>query len=156
MTDLERLVRVFAAEGVRYVVIGGVALVLQGSARVTQDLDLCYARTRDNLDALARSLAPFHPRLRGAPPELPFLWDSQTLRSGLNFTLRTDVGDVDLLGEVAGVGSFDDVVALSSPMTLFGCHVHLLGLDGLERAKRAAGRPKDLLDLEEIRTLKKK
>ncbi|WP_394847300.1 hypothetical protein LZC95_07515 [Pendulispora brunnea] len=156
MTDLEQLVRIFSENGVRYVVIGGVALVLQGSSRVTQDLDICYARTRDNLDALARSLGPFHPRLRGAPPELPFLWDAQTLRSGLNFTLATDIGDVDLLGDVPGLGGFDEVHSLSVAVSLFGHQVLLLGLDGLERAKRAAGRPKDLLDLEEIRALKKR
>ena len=89
---------------VRFVVICGVALVLRGSVRLTVDLDICYARDKANLDRLAAALAPLHPRLRGTPKELPFIWDAQTLRSGLNFTLKTDAGDVDVLGEVTGIG----------------------------------------------------
>jgi hypothetical protein len=88
MTDLERLLRVLTESGVEFVVIDGVAMVLRGSSRVTIDLDLCYARDRENLRRLADALAPYSPRLRGTPPELPFLWDERTLASGLNFTSR--------------------------------------------------------------------
>lgn len=108
---------------VRFVVIGGVALVLRGSVRLTVDLDICYARDGDNLQRLADALAPHHPRLRGAPPELPFLWDAQTLRSGLNFTLKTDLGDLDVLGEVIerrlhphAVAALAEQVAQNAPM----------------------------------------
>lgn len=78
------LLETLNAADVRYVVIGGVALVLRGSSRLTVDLDVCYARDADNLDRLAAALRPLHPTLRGAPPELPFIWDAQALRSGLN------------------------------------------------------------------------
>ncbi|MGQ0655275.1 MAG: nucleotidyltransferase, partial [Betaproteobacteria bacterium] len=77
-----------------FVVVGGVAMVLRGSSRVTVDLDVCYSRDVENLRRLAAALAPYRPRLRGAPPELPFQWDERTLASGLNFTLATDLGDV--------------------------------------------------------------
>ena len=140
---------------VRFVVIGGVALVLRGSARLTVDLDICYARDTANLDRLAAALAPHHPHLRGAPDDLPFIWDAQTLRSGLNFTLKTDLGDVDVLGEVTGLGGYDAVAALSTEQDVAGLRVAVLSLDGLERAKRAAGRVKDLLDLEEISEIKR-
>lgn len=111
---------------VRFVVIGGVALVLRGSVRLTVDLDICYARDGDNLQRLADALAPHHPRLRGAPPELPFLWDAQTLRSGLNFTLKTDLGDLDVLGEVTGIGGYDAVARLATEQDVAGLRVHVL------------------------------
>ncbi|WP_441290990.1 hypothetical protein ACSRUE_11160 [Sorangium sp. KYC3313] len=135
-------------------IIGGLPLVIQGSSRTTNDIAMCYSRDRENLRRLARALAPFHPTLRGFPPELPFFWDDQTLWSGLNFTLSTDIGAIDLLGEVPGVGSFDDVVKGSEEIQLYGSAVRILGLDALERAKRAAGRAKDLLDLGEIAAIR--
>jgi hypothetical protein len=115
MTDLERLLLALTEAGVEFVVIGGVAMVLRGSSRVTMDLDVCYARDRENLRRLASALAPFRPRLRGAPAELPFLCDERTLASGLNFTLATDLGDVDIMGEVPGVGGFREVEAGVAP-----------------------------------------
>jgi hypothetical protein len=150
VTDVQRLLDALCAAGVEFAVAGGVALVLRGSSRVTLDLDLCYARQRENLRRLAAALAPFHPRLRGAPPDLPFLWDWQTLASGLNFTLTTDLGDVDILGEIPGVGGYEAVAAGSSPLTVGAVQVLVMDLGTLERAKRAAGRAKDLLDIAEI------
>jgi hypothetical protein len=140
---------------VEFVVIGGVAMVLRGSGRVTADLDVCYSREASNVSRLADALAPLHPRLRGAPPELPFIWDSRTIASGLNFTLRTDLGDLDVLGEVSGVGEYDHALKLASPLTLDQLTVNTLTLEGLEKSKRAAGRAKDLLDLEELRELRR-
>lgn len=112
-------------------------------------------RDADNLERLAASLAPLHPRLRGAPEHLPFFWDARTLRSGLNFTLKTDLGDVDLLGEVTGLGGYESVANLATKQEVAGLRIDVLSLEGLERAKRAAGRVKDLLDLEEIAELKR-
>lgn len=156
MTDVQRLLDALTAAGVEFVVAGGVALVLRGSSRVTIDLDLCYARDRENLRRLAAALAPFHPRLRGAPPDLPFLWDEHTLRSGLNFTLTTDVGDLDILGEVTGLGEYAAVAAGASPLPVGSVQVLVMDLDSLERAKRATGRAKDLLDLAEIAEIRRR
>ena len=156
MTDVQRLLDALTAAGVEFVVVGGVALVLRGSSRVTIDLDLCYARDRDNLRRLAAALAPFHPRLRGAPPDLPFLWDDRTLASGLNFTLTTDLGDLDILGEIAGVGDYAQVAAGSSDLSVGDARIRVMDLDALERAKRAAGRAKDLLDLAEIAEIRRR
>lgn len=149
------LLKTLSKADVRFVVIGGVALVLRGSMRLTVDLDICYARDAANLDRLAAALAPHHPRLRGAPDELPFIWDAQTLRSGLNFTLKTDLGDIDVLGEVIGLGGYDAVAMLASEQDVAGLRLAVLSLEGLERAKRAAGRVKDLVDLEEIAEIKR-
>jgi len=140
---------------VQYVVIGGVALVASGSSRVTEDLDICYARNRDNLTRLEKALTQFRPTLRGAPPELPFVLDALSLRSGLNFTLATTAGDLDLLGEVPGIGTYEDAAVDAVQIELFDMEVNILSLDALEKSKRAAGRAKDLLDLAEIAEIRK-
>src|SRR5947209_2629032 len=101
--DFRQLLLALQQGNVRWVLIGGVAMRIHGSQYTTDDLDLCYARDDGNLAALAEALAPFHPRLRGAPEGLPFVLDARTLRSGANFTLVTDAADVDLLGDVPGV-----------------------------------------------------
>lgn len=153
MLGIEELLEALSKAQVRFVIIGGMAAVAQGSSWVTADLDLCYARDLDNLERLARALAPFRPRLRGAPEELPFALDTRTLRSGMNFTLSTAVGDVDLLGEVTGLGRFEDVLAFSEKLELFGHDVWVLNLEGLIQAKQATGRSKDLQQLPELRSL---
>ncbi|MBX3202742.1 MAG: hypothetical protein KF894_31745 [Labilithrix sp.] len=142
--------------GIEVVVIGGLAVISHGHVRATIDVDLCYARTPENIRKLAAALAPIHPRLRGAPADLPFFWDEQTIRNGLNFTLTTDEGDLDLLGEVAGLGNYNDIALRAIEIDLYGARVRILSLDDLIRSKAAAGRAKDLVDLEALRALSKK
>lgn len=154
-TDYEKLLAALTDARVDFVVVGAVALVLHGSPRVTRDLDVCYARTKGNFVQLASALAPLAPSLRGAPPSLPFRLDAATLRAGVNFTLTTTAGDIDLLGEITGLGGFTAVQRLSESMTVYGRDIPVLGLAGLERAKRAAGRLKDLADLAEIAELRR-
>lgn len=151
---LRELLAKLAEHEVRFSVIGGVALIARGVQRATEDLDIAYARDRQNIARLARALAPLHPRLRGVPDDLPFVLDEASLRSGLNFTLDTDLGPLDLFGEVPGIGTFEHVDAASSELAIGDAKMLVLTLDGLERAKRAAGRPKDLVDLGYIRSLK--
>lgn len=154
MQVIKSLMAALAREGVEFVVVGGVALNLRGHARSTLDLDVCYARTPENFARLERALLPLHPRLRDIAPGLPFTLDARALKSGLNFTLSTDAGDLDLFGELPGVGTYAQARALSGPLTLDGMTVHVLDLEGLERAKRAAGRAKDLMDLAAIQKLR--
>lgn len=113
-----------------------------------------YARNNVNLKRLAATLAPFHPRLRGAPEDVPFLWDAETLRRDLNFTLKTDLGDIDLMGEVKGLGLFEQVKASAMAVHLFGVECKILSLEGLIVSKRAAGRLKDQLILPELEALR--
>jgi hypothetical protein len=153
--DYRSLLDALQKHRVEFVIIGAVAMVLHGSARVTRDLDICYSRDRSNLDRLARALKPFAPTLRGAPERLPFSLDSATLRAGLNFTLKSKAGDLDLLGEVTGIGQYPAVARLAVIMRVYDHELHVLGLDGLERAKRAAGRLKDLADLAEIQEIRR-
>jgi len=127
--------------------------MLLGSAIVTQDLDICYERTPENMERLASALRPYNPRLRGAPDDLPFLFDAQTLSKGMNFTLRTGLGDIDLLGHLTGLGEYPSVARDAVSMPLFGGEYRVLSLDSLIRAKKAAGRAKDLNALPELEAL---
>ena len=154
MTNFETLLVALRAQDVAFVIIGGIAATLHGSARLTNDLDIAYDRSDDNLARLAAALAPFRPYLRGAPEGLPFHFDVATLRRGLNFTLRTSAGDIDLLGEVTGIGNYNAVFHDSITVGLFGSTYRIIGLEALIRAKRAAGRPKDFEVIAELEALR--
>ncbi len=153
-TDFRGLIEVLARGRVEFVIIGGVAATLHGSARTTLDLDIVYARTPDNIKRLVAALAPLSPYLRGAPPGLPFSFDAATVGRGLNFTLDTTIGSLDLLGEAAGGGTFDRLLPVSQEVDLFGCPCRVVSLDALIRLKRSAGRPKDLEILAELEALR--
>lgn len=153
MTNFSELFHRLSDAGVEFVVIGGLAVISHGHVRATLDLDICYARTPENLKRLVAALAPLQPRLRGAPAELPFFWDEQTLRNGLNFTLTTSAGDIDTLGEVTGLGGYGEIALRAETIDLYGANVRVLSLPDLIRSKAAAGRAKDLVDLEALRRL---
>src|SRR5713226_9489346 len=145
--NLEKTLEALRNSHVEFVLIGGAAMAVQGSAYVTRDLDFCYARTGKNMEQLAAALSPFHVKLRGAPGNLPFRFDAETIALGLNFTLITDLGEIDLLGEVVGLGE-------SEKLEIYGAECLVLSLSGLIKSKRAAGRPRDLMVLPELEALK--
>jgi predicted nucleotidyltransferase len=151
--DVLAFVRVLAHEGVEFVVLGGVAANLHGAARTTLDLDVAYNRSPANIARIVRALAPYAPYLRGAPPGLPFTWDEATVQRGLNFTLTTTLGDLDLLGDVAGGGGYEALVARAEPIDLEGGRCWVVTLPTLIALKRAAGRPKDLDAVAELEAL---
>ena len=134
-------------------IVGGVAATLHGSARLTQDVDIVYSRDPENLRRIFRALEPLQPYLRGAPPGLPFHLDERTLAAGLNFTLSTSAGDLDLLGEIAGAGNYDALAQHTVEAELFGFRCLCLDLPTLIQTKVAAGRPKDLEAVAELRAL---
>ena len=100
--DPLRALRVLADHEVDFVVIGGFAARLWGSPTVTNDLDVCPAWDRANLERLAAVLVELGARLRGAPDDVTFLLDAATLANGLNFTFSTDAGGLDVLAAPAG------------------------------------------------------
>jgi len=153
MTDFDSLLRVLNEAGVDFIIVGGVAAVAHGSARLTQDLDVVYSRNDVNIRQLADALAEHSPYLRGAPDGLPFRWDTETIHRGLNFTLTTDLGDLDLLGEITGGGDYEALQPHTVTLELFGMEVLCLDLEWLIRVKRAAGRPRDLEVLAELEAI---
>lgn len=138
--------------GVGYVVIGGVAARAHGSVRITEDLDICYAPNGDNLERLAGLLAAWHAYPRGIETGLPFIMDRRTLVNAPVMTLITREGALDIFDRVEGVGDFADVKASSVPVEA-GVRFLALSLEGLLRAKRAAGRPKDIEQIPELEAL---
>jgi hypothetical protein len=156
MTQFDEIIRLLTAGGVEFVVVGGVAGVAHGAARTTWDLDVVYRRTPENLNRIAVTLAPYHPYPRGAPPDLPFIWDARTLQFGVNFTLKTDLGLLDLLGEITGGGKYEDVLPHSVSLPLFDNPCMCLDLDHLIETKRAAGRPKDFDAIAELQAIQRR
>jgi hypothetical protein len=151
---IEAPLKLFSELEVECVIVGEIAACLHGATALTTNLDICYARSSANLERLATALQSVHARLRNAPEDIPFILDAETLRRGLNFTFATDVGSLDLLGEVRGVGSYDDVLAGADRFELFGYQFAVIEIDKLIAAKNAAGRAKDLISVVELEAIR--
>jgi predicted nucleotidyltransferase len=151
--NFRELLPLLVEHQVRFIVIGGGAAIAHGSARLTYDVDVAYARDLDNLRCLVAALESRKPYLRGAPPGLPFRWDEHTLQAGLNFTLTTSMGDLDLLGEVTGGGGYEQLLPFTDELEAFGVRCRFVTLEKLIQLKRAAGRPKDLEIIAELQAL---
>jgi hypothetical protein len=152
--DPARALRVLTEHGVRFVVIGGLAANVLGSPSATFDLDICYARDPDNLEALASALTELGARLRGVDVDVPFKIDARTLHKGDSFTFVTVAGSVDVLGTPSGSGGYDDLQSGAAEIDLLGVIVKVASLDALIRMKRAAARRKDLVEVEILEALK--
>jgi hypothetical protein len=148
----ELIARLCEAE-VEFIIVGGVAGTLHGSGRATKDLDVVYRRSPENLTRILRALAPHEPYPRGAPRGLPFVWDRRTLDFGVNFTLTTSLGLIDLLGEITGGGTYEQLLPFTVTLQLAGFPCLCLDLPKLIAVKRAAGRPKDFEAVAELETL---
>jgi len=140
--------------GVRFVLIGGLAGRERGSTTVTNDLDICYDRGPDNLERLAAVLNAVHARLRGVDEEVPFVLDARTLRNGDSFTFVTDYGSIDVLATPSGTSGYADLAASADTRDFGGFTVDVVALDDLIRMKRAAGRPKDRIEVEVLLALR--
>jgi predicted nucleotidyltransferase len=151
--EFEKLLPVLVNGGVEFILVGGVAGIVHGSARATYDVDLVYSRTGANIDRLVHALSSHEPYLRDVAPSLPFAWDTKTIRHGLNFTLTTDLGDLDLFGEIAGGESYNDLLPHSFDVGAFGVRFKCIDLPNLIRIKEAAGRAKDHEAIAELRVL---
>ena len=153
--DYLRPLWVLARHAVRFIVIGGIGGRLQGSTTITNDLDICYARGDENHERLAEALKELHAKLRGAPPDVPFQLDARTIAMGDHLTFITDAGSLDCLATPSGIpGGFDELDRAADDMDLDGVTVRVASIDDLIRMKRAAGRPKDLIEVEVLGALR--
>jgi hypothetical protein len=153
MIDYEKIIGLLASADVKFIIVGGAAATAHGSPRLTNDLDIVYSRQSDNITRLVESLRPLHPRLRGAPDDLPFRWDAETIKHGLNFTLQTSAGALDILGEITLGGDFDQLLPHSVELEIVGHDCMVLGLKRLIEVKRAAARPKDFEAIAELQVI---
>lgn len=151
--DPEPILRVLSSHGVDFVLIGGLAGLAHGSQYPTQDTDVAYERSPDNLERLAAALAELEATLRGAPKDVPFILDATSLRHGANFTFDTRHGPLDVLADPAGAPSYASLRDQGEDDVVFGVTVRVAGLDHLIAMKEAAGRPKDLLMASEYRVI---
>ncbi|MBA3960772.1 MAG: hypothetical protein H0X40_02585 [Chthoniobacterales bacterium] len=142
-TDFPLVLRTLVEARIDFIAVGAIAAIAQGIICTTDDVDVVYARSPENMQRIVAALAPFDPYLRGAPPGLPFRLDERALSHGLNFTFETSIGNVDLLGEISGGGSFEQLLPFAETKTAFGVQFLSVGLDKLILLKRAAGRAKD-------------
>lgn len=144
------LLRTLAVGGVDFVVVGGVAVVVQALPRYTKDLDIAYATDPGNLEALGAVLAAVGARLRGIDEDLPFVADARTLRQTRILTLETSQGSLDLLVDPPGAPPYDKLRDRADRIDLDGVTVAVASIDDLIAMKQAAGRPQDLADIEAL------
>jgi hypothetical protein len=138
---------------IEFVVIGGLAARAHGSARITEDLDICYESGDHNVRRLAGLLRDWHAYLRGVEPELPFIMDERTFRDTPIMTLITDRGALDVMDRVPGVGDYERVLAASVGISAGSMAFRALDLPALLAAKKATGRPKDVAQIPELEAL---
>jgi hypothetical protein len=150
VTDFARVLDVLAGSGVDFVIVGGLAATIHGSARLTRHVDVVYSRSDANIERIVEALRPLRPYLRGAPRGLPFAWSNATVLRGLNFALTTDIGDIDLLGELVGGTTYETLAPRAETVHLFGLECRCAPLLELIRVKRAGGQAKDLVVAAEL------
>jgi hypothetical protein len=136
------------------VIIGGIAATLQGSTTITRDFDVCYSRDRTNVERLASALRELNARLRGVDGDVPFQLDAASLRNGLNFTFKTKHGDFDCLGDPGGGFDYELLKRNADKVNVAGLKVIVASLDDLIAMKRAAGRNKDRIEVENLSALR--
>jgi predicted nucleotidyltransferase len=153
MLDIKRVVQALNDNDVKFIIIGGTAAIAQGSAHLTFDFDISYSRDKENLENIVKALTPFNPYLRGTPKELPFIFDVKTLPNGLTFNLSTVFCDIDLIGELNGLGNYDEVLKYSEKLQIYDMQCYILTLEGLIKNKKTLARAKDLRLLPELEAL---
>lgn len=140
--------------GVEYVVVGGLAAVLHGAAVNTLDVDVVMAFTPENVERLHAALQGINPRFRFTPQRVPLHDDWHDLVAFKNLNLITDLGVLDVLGELPGVGTVGKLTGRTVGFAVGGVQFRMLDLDTLIAAKTAAGRPKDKLAVMELQAVK--
>ncbi len=141
---------------VEFSLIGGLASRHYGASLVTDDVDVCARFTLENLQRIENAVKDFHLRHRLTANKLPLEMNEQLFRGLKNLYLTTDLGVLDCLGEVTGVGDFDAVLKKSELKSFPFGQCHVLGIEALIDAKKAAGRPHDLVAVSQLAAIKEK
>ena len=154
--DAETLLQRLHSAGVEFVIIGGICNVLHGVTLVTQDVDVCCRFSPGNLWKIGNAVSDLHPVHRQTPQRLPFVLDDRLARELKNLYLRTDMGVIDCLSEVTGIGDYDAVLRASEPVRLSFGECRMLRLEALIRSKETLGREQDLAALRQLRAIQER
>lgn len=153
MTGPSKLLRELTAAEVNFILVGAYAAIAHGSQQRTDDLDICHERSSANYKKLMQVLKPLHPRPVDIPLELKIPFDERSLAQGTNFTLITDEGRLDLLGELSGIGGYKELLPSSTLINIGEVICRVASLEDIIRSKEAANRPKDRQALPELHAL---
>jgi predicted nucleotidyltransferase len=156
VTELNRLLQRLCDAEIDFVIVGGFAAMLHGSALLTRDLDVCALLTEANVAKLRDTFRELNPTHRFTPQRLSFLDNPDPGVPLKNLYLQTEWGPVDILGSIMGVGDFDQVREASIEIELFGRKCRVIAVDALIKAKEAVGREKDKLAVKELRAIVEK
>lgn len=155
MQNLQALLRFLIHSPIDFVLVGGFAAVLHGSNQVTRDIDICIVYTPERINDLRELLRPLNPRHRMDELKTSFLEFPQDLSRKQDFHLSTDLGLLDVISEVEGVGGYYDLIEKSEEIELYGGKCRIMGVEDLIKAKKALGRHRDLVVVEELEAILK-
>lgn len=155
MTNLNNLLELLQKAQIDFIIVGGYSATLHGSSLVTQDLDICIEFNSEQIERLREILKDYHPIHRMHPKKLSFLTHPEDTSNLKNLYLKTDLGTLDLLGLVGGVGTFQDLKTNALQITLNNLPCSIISIDDLIKAKEFMGRPKDLMTIQELKCLKR-
>ncbi len=155
MLNLQKILQRILSKKVECILVGGFAAVAHGSSTLTRDLDVCFSFHPENIRKLIEALEDIHPHMRAGPGILPLEhYTVERLSQLNNLYVKTDWGDLDLLGQIKGIGNFEEVSKKTIEIEIFGYPCRILDIDSLIKAKEAMDRPKDkqvVLELQVIR-----
>ncbi|MEN8663316.1 MAG: nucleotidyltransferase [Lentimonas sp.] len=144
MVQLIKLLEILTQAEIEFVLVGGAAAYAHGSSMMTQDLDVCGCLSKQNIERLAKALAPHNPKHRISKEQPAFTAEQADKQVFKNIYLTTDIGQIDFLGEIKGLGNYDTVKEASQTLSMGNFSFQILSIGKLIEAKEAMGRPRDL------------
>lgn len=154
MQNLQALLKLLIHSPIDFILIGGFAAVLHGCNQTTRNIDICVGLSPEQLQLLRDLLKPIHPQHRTVSPKTSFLDTTQDLSQKQDFHLVTDLGVLDIVSQVKGVGDYYDVLKNSEEIDIYGGHCRLISIDDLITSKKALGRHRDLVTVMELEAVR--
>lgn len=154
VSDLQALLKLLIHSPVEFVLVGGFAAVLHGCNQTTRDIDICVIYSHEQIRLLREILRPFHPRHRMEDPKRSFLDAPKDLSKEQDFYLLTDLGELDVITRVEGIGNYYDVLQNSQEIEIYGGKCRLISIDDLIKSKKALGRHRDLVTAMELEAIR--
>lgn len=153
MKNLNDLLKILLENNTEFVAIGGFAAVLHGSSQVTKALDICTSITPEQISKFRETLKDLNPKHRMTPKKLSFLDYPEELSDIKNLYLQTDLGIVDIIGNVIGIGEYEEVAKNAVTIELFGKKCKVISIKDLISSKEKMDREKDKTTIKEMKAV---